>query len=223
MAESRNIYQRLHAAMQMVSYVQKEKKETMQYYTVSHDAVTAKVRPALLEVGVVYHPFSIAWKNTEIQLQRRSGQTQSALRTDVEMKLRFVNVDDPKDFVDVPCVGIGIDEGDKSPGKAVSYAVKYGLLKGLGLETGEDSDNDHDIRIGKKLEVVDPGTGEVKEKPYKDMDAQERVVYWRAEFKRADSKEALSVLGASLSKAEPDGSEVRKAMAAAYSERLKEL
>ena len=208
--------------MQMVSYIQKEKKETMQYYTVSHDAVTAKVRPALLEVGVVYHPFSIAWKNTEIQLQRRSGAV-PALRTDVEMKLRFVNVDDPKDFVDVPCVGIGIDEGDKSPGKAVSYAVKYGLLKGLGLETGEDSDNDHDIRIGKKLEVVDPGTGEVKEKPYKDMDPQERVVYWRAEFRKAPGKEELARLGASLAHVEADGSEVRKALAASYSERLKEI
>jgi hypothetical protein len=36
--------------------------------------------------------------------------------------------------------------GDKGPGKAVSYAFKYALLKVFCLETGDDPDNDANAR-----------------------------------------------------------------------------
>ena len=42
-----NIAQRINAVMAEVDYIQKEKKPGMQYNIVSHDAVTAKVRPIL--------------------------------------------------------------------------------------------------------------------------------------------------------------------------------
>jgi hypothetical protein len=58
------------------------------------------------------------------------------------MTVRFVNVDDPQDFFDVETFGYGLDDQDKGPGKAMSYAVKYALLKTLGLETGDDPDED---------------------------------------------------------------------------------
>ena len=53
---SLNVHQRLAAAMNVVKYIQSERKPNMQYNTVSHDKVTAKVRPALLENGIVYYP-----------------------------------------------------------------------------------------------------------------------------------------------------------------------
>ena len=125
----KNIYQRLHAAMQDVKYVQKEKKSGMQYSTVSHDSVTAKVRPVLVEHGIVYHP-------TELE------HWQNGNRTEVRLTLRFVNIDKPDEYIDVPGLGYGVDNQDKGPGKAISYAVKYCLLKALGLETGDDADNE---------------------------------------------------------------------------------
>jgi len=63
----------------------------------------------------------------------------------------FVNVDDPKDRTATTHIGYGIDSsekdgrisvGDKGPGKAISYAFKYALLKTFCLETGDDPDND---------------------------------------------------------------------------------
>ena len=124
-----NIYQRLHATMKQVKYVQKERNKGMQYSTVSHDAVTAKVRPALVENGIVYHPVNLQhWQNGN--------------RTEVVLSLRFVNIDKPEEYVDVPGLGFGVDNQDKGPGKAISYAVKYCLLKALGLETGDDADNE---------------------------------------------------------------------------------
>lgn len=129
MAETKNIHQRLAAVMADVTYIQKEKKKDMQYSIVSHDAVTAKVRPALLAHGIVYYPV-------------RCAHTHSGNRAEAEMTVRFVNVDEPSDFFDVQTFGYGCDGQDKGPGKAMSYAVKYALLKALGLETGDDADTD---------------------------------------------------------------------------------
>ena len=127
--DTRNIYQRLHAVMGEVTYVQKQRNKGMHFSTVSHDVVTAKVRPPLHKHGVIYHPINLT-------------HTQNGNRTEVSLEVRFVNIDNPSDFVDVPGLGYGVDPQDKGPGKAISYAVKYALLKALGLETGDDADHD---------------------------------------------------------------------------------
>ena len=124
-----NLHQRLNAVMKEVTYVRKEKKQGMQYSIVSHDAVTAKVRPAMVKHGVIYYPVDLS-------------HSQNGNRTEVALSLRFVNIDEPGDFIDVACLGHGVGNDDKNPGKAISYCVKYGLLKALGLETGEDPDLD---------------------------------------------------------------------------------
>lgn len=130
-ATSLNILQRLHAVMGEVGYIQKEKKQGMRYSIVSHDAVTAKVRPILHKHRVLYYPISMS-----IQ--------QSGNRTEVALTVRFCNVDQPDDFIEVETAGYGIDDQDKGPGKAISYAVKYALLKALGLESGDEPDEDQE-------------------------------------------------------------------------------
>lgn len=127
--ESLNIYQRIHAVMGEVDYVQKERKQGMQYTIVSHDAVTALVRPKLHAHGVVYHPVEMV-------------RSQDGNRTQIDFAIAFVNIDNPEDRIIVPTCGYGIDSQDKGVGKAISYGVKYALLKLLGLETGDDPDND---------------------------------------------------------------------------------
>ncbi len=127
---SRNLHQRLHAAMKEVKYIQKDiriKLKSGSYKVISHDAVTAKVRPALLKQGIIYYPMEMV-------------RSQNGNRTEVDLKVRFANIDNPGDCIDVPGIGYGVDSGDKGPGMAVSYAVKYCLLKALGLETGDDAD-----------------------------------------------------------------------------------
>jgi hypothetical protein len=125
------LLQRLSWVQSKVDYIQKEKKPGMRYSIVSHDAVTAKVRPLMVEAGVLYYPMHID--------MRQVGN-----RTEMSMGIRFVNVDDAKDYIEVATAGYGIDDQDKGPGKAISYAVKYALLKTLGLESGDDPDEDQD-------------------------------------------------------------------------------
>ncbi len=58
--------------------------------------------------------------------------------------MTFFNIDDPQDKLDTCSFGFGVDTQDKGPGKAMSYMVKYALLKTLGLETGDDPDFDQE-------------------------------------------------------------------------------
>jgi hypothetical protein len=130
---ARNIAQRIAAVMGEVDYVQKEKKQGMNYSIVSHDAVTAKVRPLLHKHGIVYYP-------------RAMTVSQDGNRTVAVFTVRFENIDDRTDYIDVETFGYGVDPQDKGPGKAMSYGVKYALLKVLGLETGDDPDVVQDNR-----------------------------------------------------------------------------
>jgi len=128
--QPRNIAQRLNAVMAEVDYVQKQpKKDGMQYAYVSHDSVTKLVRPILQTHGVVYYP-----RDLEV---RQNGN-----RTEAVFNVRFENIDDRTDYIDVATFGYGVDSQDKGPGKAMSYGVKYALLKALGLETGDDPEKD---------------------------------------------------------------------------------
>ena len=139
-----NILQRLNRVMKDVSYIQKERKAGMRYSIVSHDAVTAKVRPLLVEHGIVYFPV-------------RVDRKQNGNRTEVDMTVRFTNIDQC-DFIDVQTAGYGIDDSDKGVGKAISYAVKYALLKALGLETGDDPDIEQDVQHQPPVMVAASGT-----------------------------------------------------------------
>lgn len=172
-----NIHQRLAKAMERVTYIQKDKKSGMNYSIVSHDAVTAKVRPALLESGIVYYPVDVK-------------HSQNGNRTEVAMTVRFVNAHSPSDYFDVQSFGYGIDSQDKGPGKAMSYAVKYALLKTLGLETGDDPDHDqqtehesaiygtlnHLIDMSTTKEMLDEALNELKSKsPMLQKHEQQRL------------------------------------------------
>lgn len=130
-AVSLTLLQRLNCVQDEVDYVQKEKKQGMRYSIVSHDAVTAKVRPLMVKWGVLYYPLFMKME-------------QVGNRTQMELAVRFVSVNDATDYIDVASAGYGIDESDKGPGKAISYAVKYALLKSLGLESGDDPDTEQD-------------------------------------------------------------------------------
>lgn len=146
-----NIFQRLHAVMIECDYVQKTDAISFgnnSYKVVTHDAVTAKVRPLLVKHGVVYVP-----QNMVVD--------QDGNRTSVRLDVTFINIDRPEDRIAVPTIGYGIDSGDKGPGKAVSYAVKYALLKALGLETGEDADLDGGTEH-KEGEKSPPGISKVR-------------------------------------------------------------
>lgn len=125
-----NIHQRILAIMGELHYIEKEKKTVNgQYRFVSHDSVVSKVQKMLVK-----HRVTTASSIHEI--------IQDGNCTRVKLNVSFINPDSPTDFFTVQFAGYGVDNGDKGPGKAVSYAYKYALLKVLNLETGDDPDYD---------------------------------------------------------------------------------
>lgn len=116
--------------MSELDYIQKgSNKVNGQYRFVSHDQVTSKVHPLLVKYGIVVLPTVEEF-------------TQDNNRTSVKLKVFFINQDNPSDNFYLISFGYGIDTSDKGPGKAISYAYKYALLKAFCLETGDDPDND---------------------------------------------------------------------------------
>lgn len=124
----KNIYQRLNAIMGDLERVEKEQKKVNgQYAFVSHDTVAAAVRPLLVKHGVLAVP-------TPEQM------TQNGNRTEIILRLDFINIDRPDEVVTTTSLGYGVDGQDKGPGKALSYAYKYAILKMFCVSTGDDPD-----------------------------------------------------------------------------------
>lgn len=137
---SLNIHQKIIGIMSELDYIAKgDKTVNGQYRFVSHDQVTAKIHPLLVKYGVTVIP--------SVESMQQEGN-----RTTVTLTITFTNADDPKDGFTARYIAQGIDgggydrdgrekaAGDKGPGKAISYAYKYAILKTFCLETGEDPD-----------------------------------------------------------------------------------
>lgn len=133
-----NIHQKIREVMKVCAYVQKDATVSAgggrEYMAVSHDQVTAVVRPHFVEQGIVIRPTLVSSRITE------TGKTDKGLaiiRYSGTFDVSFINVDDPADRETMRVEADADDRGDKAPGKALSYATKYAILKALMLETGE--------------------------------------------------------------------------------------
>lgn len=133
-----NIYQRINEVRKKVNYAKKDKEVSGQgYRAVTHDAVTALLRNHLIDQGVLIVPRLISSQMIEV------GKTQKGstiYRYEGKYEVDFVNCDTPEDRITVPGEAHANDSGDKAPGKATSYAVKYAMLKLFSIETGEDDE-----------------------------------------------------------------------------------
>lgn len=150
-----NIFQRIHKVMEAVDYIQKsEKRVNNQYRFVSHDHVTKIMHKHFVDHGIVMIPSVESYTAVQIAIKAK-GEMRESTRTEATIIVRFVNIDDPNDFVQAKYVGFGIDDSDKGIGKAMSYACKYAMLKVFCLETGEaDVEDDQETR---QVSVIKPG------------------------------------------------------------------
>ena len=78
-------------------------------------------------------------------------------RYDATYSFDFVNADDPTDRLTIVIESHAMDNADKAPGKALSYAKKYALLKLFEIETGEDEESryqEHPIDVVPMLQQI---------------------------------------------------------------------
>ena len=132
-----NIYQRLNEVRKAVSYIQKDKEVRGggSYLAVTHDAVTAAVRDHLVKHGVIIAPHLAESKVIETGTTTSSGVP--IIRYEGTYDICFINCDEPSDRHVMRLEAHALDFGDKAPGKAISYATKYAMLKLFSIETGD--------------------------------------------------------------------------------------
>lgn len=145
-----NIFEKLMNISNEVSDLSKDLNVEMSngknYSAVSEKSVLDAIKPLEFKYRVFSYPVK---RSRNSQVMRRewkdaNGQVRATtlLVDRVDVTYRFVNVDDPSDFIDVDSFGTGIDTGDKGPGKAMTYADKYALIKAYKLAAGNVSDPD---------------------------------------------------------------------------------
>ena len=140
----RNIYQRINDVMKTVKYVQKDSSVTgagAGYKAVSHDQVVSVARQALVDNGVMIFPNQIKGEFLQMRDVNATPQPIKMGLYSGTYEINFVNIDDGSDKITATIQAHANDNGDKAPGKALSYATKSAILKVLSLETGENDES----------------------------------------------------------------------------------
>lgn len=145
-----NIYQKMAEATRRISSVAKNLQvdtgKGRGYKAVSEADVLAAVKPVENDLGIYSYPVSrtVIDSGEMVSTSTSNGNTteRRQLYLRVETVYRFVNTDEPSEYIDITTYGDGVDTQDKAPGKAMTYADKYALLKAYKIQTGDDPDKE---------------------------------------------------------------------------------
>lgn len=142
-----NIYEKLAAITADLNAVAKNLKVgegKASYKAVGEADVLAAVKPLEAQYKVYSYPVSRHIVDSDVITTKKvyNGQESETSKffMRVETVYRFVNTENPEEFVEVTTYGDGVDSGDKAPGKAMTYGDKYALLKAYKIITGDDPD-----------------------------------------------------------------------------------
>ena len=153
-----NIYQRMAAITADLNTVGKnlhvDTGKGKGYKAVSERDIIDNVKPLEAKYGVYSYPAS----RTVLESERLESETnyngvtgkKTTFFERVETVYRFVNIDNPDEYIETTTFAEGIDAQDKGSGKAMTYAFKYMWLRTFALPTGEDPDKISSAELDEK-------------------------------------------------------------------------
>lgn len=138
-----NLFEKMSAITMEISAVAKNLNVDMgrnSYKAVGEADILAAVKPIEAKHGVYSYPVSRrVIESAVITTVKKDYETkQQFLR--MEVTYRFVNMEKPVEYIEMTTYGDGVDPQDKAPGKAMTYADKYALMKAYKIITGDDPD-----------------------------------------------------------------------------------
>lgn len=138
-----NIFQRMSKVTAEISAVAKNLEVgfgSNKYRAVGEADILAAVKPIEAKYGVYSYPYSreIVESGT-MEKETKSGKSVQ-LYMRIKVTYRFLCIDNPESYLDIESFGDGVDTQDKAPGKAMTYADKYALMKAYKIITGDDPD-----------------------------------------------------------------------------------
>ena len=139
-----NIFQKLGAITNELGFVAKNLNVAVSknnsYKATGEVDVLEAVKPLENKYGVYSYATNREIIANDILTQNTQYGERTSLFLRMKVTYRFVNTDNPKDYIETISFAEGIDSGDKASGKAMTYADKYALMKTYKISTGEDPD-----------------------------------------------------------------------------------
>ena len=152
-----NIFKKMKEATEKISRVAKNLEVGFgrnMYKAVGEADVLDAVKPIEAELGIYSYPYDreVIYQDMVTVNYGENERVNAFFR--IKVVYRFVNIDNPEEYIDIVSYGDGVDSQDKAPGKAMTYADKYALLKAYKIETGDDPDKDPSGEMKKPLEKL---------------------------------------------------------------------
>ena len=201
-----NIYAKLNAITQEISAVAKNLKVgegKNSYKAVGEADVLAAVKPIEAKHGVYSFPVEreVIESGILTNVKTYNGETYETRQQFMRLRTvyRFVNTDNPSEYVDIATYGDGVDPQDKAPGKAMTYADKYALLKAYKIITGEDPDQSASAPLRAKEDKTpmasDKQIGYLKKAGKESRDAMDYIKVRVKSWDTLTMKEASAIIG----------------------------
>ena len=125
------------------------------YRAISESALLEVLNPLFKKEGIAYN---VLVEDQKLEIVKVNKATVQQLLFVANCKVRLVfeeeTTSNKYETVAFEAWVMGVDFGDKATGKALTYAVKYALLKGLRLQYSDDPDAKASEPIEEKLKDV---------------------------------------------------------------------
>lgn len=181
-----NIYQKLLAVENALAVVAKNLTVSTggrnSYKAVSERDIIDAVKPLEVEFGIYSYPVEREVLESHILESENEYQgkvtRKSTFMTRVKTVYRFVNVDNPSEYIETTVFSEGIDSQDKGSGKAMTYGDKYALMKMYKISTGDDPDQQASeptrYTTGADRPAVPQNTGYASQTNYNNQSATQK-------------------------------------------------
>lgn len=157
-----NIFQRMAAITADLQTVSKnlmvETGKGKVYKAVSERDVIDAVKPLEAKYGVYSYPVGRELMESQMLESESKWDGKTTKKTTffsrIKTTYRFVNIDNPVDYIETVTFAEGIDSQDKGSGKAMTYGDKYALMKAYKMSTGDDPDQQASADVHYKHSAV---------------------------------------------------------------------
>lgn len=176
-----NIYEKINAITYELGVVEKNLKinisKTNSYNAVSERDILDSVKPLENKYRVCSFPLNRGIEESDVLEKQTDYGTTKSLYMRIKTTYRFMNIDNPEEYIDTTAYSDGIDTGDKATGKAMTYGDKYALMKMYKISTGDDPDKEASPQTGYTKK-----TATIKEEPKVTKKPQETAKNYRNEL-----------------------------------------
>lgn len=182
-----NIYEKLLAIANDLETVAKNLKVGIgenSYKAVGEADVLKAVKPLEYKYKIYSYPYhrviveSGILENESIDYKTHEKVIKKNLYERIETTYRFINIENPEEYLDIVSYGDGIDSQDKSVGKAMTYADKYALMKAYKIVTGDDPDQNPSQPLT-SVKLKDERTQLIKQCDALGMNLEKVAFYFR--------------------------------------------